>query len=115
MVKRPASDVLPCTAQMPGVFLLLPASPVPWFSAAGSGIDRRDRRPILLPGPDPVPLLEGEHEDLAIAPVAGAAPCRDGANGGLHEMIRHADLEPYLVMQLDLHGHAAVRLDDLGF
>ena len=46
----------------------------------------------------------------AIADVAGAGTGEDGLHGPVHERIRDADLQAHLVVQLDLHRHAAIGL-----
>ena len=94
----------------------------------GHGATRRHARPvalrrlrqhrrhgvlILLAGPDAVDLLDRQDHDLAVTNVAG--PCRrdDGVDCRLHEVARHADLDPHLLRERHLHGRAAVVLDVL--
>ena len=65
------------------------------------------------PGADAEDALDRQHEDLAVADVAGARGGADGVDRRLDEVIGDADLEPHFLRQLHLHGRAAVGLDAL--
>src|SRR4051812_42252227 len=91
-------------------------SPVSTFGIAARTLLMRppaSRRRGRSPRPDAHGALERDHEDLAVADVAGAGRFADGAEGALHELVRDGDLEADLVRQPHLHGRPAVGLDPL--
>src|SRR6476660_4792784 len=75
---------------------------------------RRYRHLIRLARADPVHAYDRQDEDLPIPHIAGARRVENRAHRWLDEVVRHADLESHLVLQLHLHGRAAVRLDPFG-
>src|SRR5262245_1782137 len=60
-------------------------------------------------------VLEGLHEDFAVADLARARGFDDCVDGGLHEEIGDGDLDPDFLVELENDGGAAVMLDDFAF
>src|SRR5688500_6635269 len=65
-----------------------------------AGILGRHRLRVLLSGPDEGHLLHGEDEHLPIPDLPRAGAGQDRADRALDEVLRDADLDPHLVLQL---------------
>src|SRR5688572_2381732 len=83
----------------------------PAFTPAGmSGTHRGDGGVVFLAAANSHDLLEVEHEDLAVADVAGPAAFAQRLDRRLDEVVGHGDLEADLLGQPDPYARAAVRL-----
>ena len=68
---------------------------------------------VGLAGADAHRALEVDHEDLAVAHLAGAAAVAERVDRRLDEGVGDRDLEANLLGEAHLHGGAAVGLDPL--
>src|SRR4051794_10626435 len=68
---------------------------------------------VDLAGAYPHCAHERDHEDLAVAHLAGAGALAERVDGGFDEVLRDRDLDAHLVGEPHLHGRAAVGLDAL--
>src|SRR5207237_759064 len=61
-------------------------------------------------GPNPINLLDGQNEDLAVADFPGCTRRKNCLDCRLNEVIGHSDLQSHFIVQLHLHGGAAISL-----
>src|SRR5919112_719471 len=78
---------------------------------APSRTHRGHGRVVGLAAANPHDLLDVEHEDLAVADLAGPAAVAQRLDRRLDEVVGDRDLEPHLLRQPDADGRAAVGLD----
>src|SRR5688500_12747697 len=74
---------------------------------------RRHGKLVLLARADSIHLLNRQHENLAIANVAGARGRQDRLHRPLDERLRHRDLQPRFCCQFHFNRHATIRVHAL--
>ena len=81
------------------------------MQAPRSRPDRGDGAVVGLTGADPHHALQREHEDLAVADVAGPPAITERLERRLDEVVGDRDLEADLLRETHLDRRAAVGLD----